>query len=123
MADFDRIEKQIEREAAQDRLEARAEELRAANRPINRGGDTWEDSGDLPLRTLRSVDVFEVSVVAFPAYEDTEAGLRSLEEARAAAENEIKEHNREGWLKRKAIALRERASELKFRKIPGQPEA
>lgn len=39
MADFDRIEKQIEREAAQERLEKRAEELRAANRPINRGGE------------------------------------------------------------------------------------
>lgn len=41
-------------------------------------GQTWEKrSGDVDLRTLRSLDVPELGPVVFPAYEPTTAGVRS----------------------------------------------
>jgi HK97 family phage prohead protease len=43
---------------------------------------SWDETGDTPLRTIEAVDLFEVSVVAFPAYDDTSIGMRSLEMAR-----------------------------------------
>ena len=42
----------------------------------------WDESGETPLRTIREVELFEVSVVTFPAYADTEVALRSLEDTR-----------------------------------------
>jgi HK97 family phage prohead protease len=45
--------------------------------------DEWDETGDTPLRTIHSVELFEVSAVAFPAYDDTSIGLRSLDAARA----------------------------------------
>lgn len=42
----------------------------------------WDESGEIPLRTIREVELFEVSVVTFPAYTDTEAALRCLRDAR-----------------------------------------
>ena len=44
--------------------------------------DEWDETGDMPIRTIRAVELFEVSAVAFPAYGDTSIALRSLEEAR-----------------------------------------
>jgi HK97 family phage prohead protease len=49
--------------------------------------ETWDDSGEAPLRTLVEVGLFDVSVVTYPAYEDTEAeasGKRSFDLWRAA---------------------------------------
>lgn len=46
--------------------------------------ETWTDeSGNVALREIRDVDLFDVSVVTFPAYDGTEIGLRSLEAHRA----------------------------------------
>ncbi|MBY5614100.1 HK97 family phage prohead protease [Rhizobium leguminosarum] len=45
--------------------------------------ETWDETGDVPVRTIQAVELFEVSAVAWPAYEDTTIGLRSLEAARA----------------------------------------
>lgn len=42
----------------------------------------WDDTGDVPVRTIEECKVYEVSVVAFPAYEDTTIAMRSLEEIR-----------------------------------------
>src|SRR5690606_23636899 len=42
----------------------------------------WDDTGDMPTRTILAVDLREVSAVAFPAYDDTSIALRSLESAR-----------------------------------------
>jgi hypothetical protein len=42
----------------------------------------WDETGNTPLRTIRGVELFEVSVVTFPAYADTEVALRSLEQSR-----------------------------------------
>ena len=45
---------------------------------VPRGGDTWSDDGR--ERTLRQVELFEVSVVTgFPAYDQTSAAVRSLD--------------------------------------------
>lgn len=60
--------------------------------------DTWDETGDMPLRTIQAVDLFEVSAVAFPAYDDTTLALRSLE----ASRKEIKLINRIGYYYRKA---------------------
>lgn len=42
----------------------------------------WDDTQDPPLRTIREVELFDVSIVTNPAYEGTEIGLRSLAAAR-----------------------------------------
>lgn len=44
--------------------------------------DEWDESGDIPARTIHKVELFEVSAVAFPAYDDTSIAMRSLDEAR-----------------------------------------
>jgi len=42
----------------------------------------WDDSGDVPLRTIKRASLFDVSVVTTPAYEGTDIGLRSLDAMR-----------------------------------------
>lgn len=64
--------------------------------------DEWDEAGDTPLRTIRGVELYEVSAVAFPAYADTEIALRSLDAARKDASSDKKAHNQIGYLKRKA---------------------
>jgi len=46
----------------------------------------WDESGDMPVRTILGVDLFEVSAVAFPAYDDTSLAMRSLEAIRTDGE-------------------------------------
>lgn len=47
--------------------------------------DDWiNDSGGEAVRELREVDVFDVSVVTYPAYPDTEVALRSFESFKCA---------------------------------------
>ncbi|MBC7149008.1 MAG: HK97 family phage prohead protease [Rhizobium sp.] len=45
--------------------------------------DTWDETVDPPLRTIQAVELMEVSACAFPAYDDTEIGKRSLDEWRS----------------------------------------
>lgn len=47
--------------------------------------DRWETQSKEEIRTLMEVRLFDVSPVTFPAYADTEVGLRSLEEYRKTA--------------------------------------
>ncbi len=43
--------------------------------------ETWDYNTDPVLRTVNEVELFEVSIVSLPAYEDTEATLaRSKQE-------------------------------------------
>ena len=43
--------------------------------------ETWDYNTDPVLRTVNEVDLFEVSIVSLPAYQDTEAALaRSKQE-------------------------------------------
>lgn len=51
--------------------------------------ETWDETGAMPMRTIMAVDLCEVSVVAFPAYDDTSIAMRSLD----ASRNEKKKHN------------------------------
>ena len=43
----------------------------------------WDESGDMPVRTIKRATLYDVSVVTTPAYEGTEIALRSLEQSRA----------------------------------------
>jgi len=44
--------------------------------------EEWDDSGDTPLRTIKKAELRDVSIVTFPAYSDTNIGLRSLDSVR-----------------------------------------
>jgi HK97 family phage prohead protease len=39
----------------------------------------WDDSQEIPVRTIKKASLYDVSIVTFPAYGDTDIGLRSLE--------------------------------------------
>lgn len=53
---------------------------------VGPGGDSWDFSKPVPLRTLRDIDqVLDVGPVVFPAYRDTSVAMRSLSEARERA--------------------------------------
>lgn len=41
----------------------------------------WDESGDIPVRTVKEARLHDVSIVTTPAYDGTEIGLRSLEAA------------------------------------------
>lgn len=49
--------------------------------------DEWSLIDGKDVRTLKKVQLFDVSAVVFPAYPDTEVGLRSLEEYRKTQSN------------------------------------
>lgn len=76
--------------------------------------DTWDETGNIPLRTIQAVDLFEVSAVAFPAYDDTSLALRSLETAKEARKVIADQNARRAEAR---IAYRKASSEQKFRKI------
>jgi HK97 family phage prohead protease len=57
--------------------------------------EEWDDGGDrLPLRTITDVDIFELTLTAFPAYESTSASLRSDNAAAARRRCEAKMRKR-----------------------------
>ena len=51
--------------------------------------DSW--NSDMTQRTLKSVKLFEASIVAFPAYAETEAMVRSLDKAATRANVDVDE--------------------------------
>lgn len=51
---------------------------------VRKNGSKWEQEGDTMVRTLLDVDLFDVSVVTFPAYPDTAVALRSLRDFRTS---------------------------------------
>lgn len=71
--------------------------------------EEWDDSGDIPARTIKRARLDDVSIVTRPAYDTTEIGLRSLEQHR-------KEHNFN------AVRRRKMAMELKLRDLPEMAE-
>lgn len=42
----------------------------------------WDDSGEMPLRTIKRASLADVSIVTTPAYQGTEIALRSLQSSR-----------------------------------------
>jgi HK97 family phage prohead protease len=76
--------------------------------------DTWDETGDMPVRTIQAVDLYEVSAVAFPAYDDTSIGLRSLDDSREA-KKAIGKRNSDAAQRR--IAARKAETEMRLRGI------
>lgn len=62
----------------------------------------WDESGDLPVRTIRKASLFDVSIVTTPAYDGTDIGLRSLERFRKDRRAENYRHARARVLARQA---------------------
>jgi HK97 family phage prohead protease len=46
--------------------------------------ENWSETRGLPLRTLTEIELVEVTLTGFPAYEETSAALRSLERWRGS---------------------------------------
>lgn len=42
----------------------------------------WDESGDIPVRTIRKASLYDVSIVTTPAYDGTSIALRSLDQHR-----------------------------------------
>ena len=68
-----------------------------------------DESGDIPKRTVIEAELYEITYTAFPAYPDTEVGMRSLEHARREQRN----HNKSAALAR--IAMRQAQAERKHK--------
>jgi phage head maturation protease len=51
--------------------------------------DEWQTIGGRTIRTLLDVQLLDVSPVTFPAYPDTDVGVRSLEEIAAEGRTRI----------------------------------
>lgn len=75
----------------------------------------WDETVEPPRRTIQAVSLVEVSAVAFPAYDDTTIGKRSLEAAKAEAETERRKRN--GAASARRVAARRAAQDHKFRGI------
>jgi HK97 family phage prohead protease len=75
--------------------------------------DEWDETGDTPLRTIHAIELFEVSAVAFPAYDGTELALRSRDKAK----EETDQAERNAAQAKARIAARKAESEQKFRGI------
>jgi HK97 family phage prohead protease len=72
---------------------------------------SWDETGDVPKRTIEAVELHEVSIVAFPAYDDTSIAMRSLDEAR----KDRSTHNHIAAMRR--IGARKAAMEARIRGI------
>ena len=53
---------------------------------------TWDETVEPPKRTIEEVELYEVTITAFPQYPETEIGMRSLEHFR----DERRQHDRTG---------------------------
>jgi uncharacterized protein len=82
--------------------------------------ETWDETGAVPVRTIEKLNLIEVSAVAWPAYDDTTIGLRSLEAARAEGgdrEDAEKRKAENAAAARRRIAEREARQEQTIRGI------
>lgn len=62
----------------------------------------WDETGDMPVRTIRKAALYDVSIVTTPAYDGTEIGLRCLEQSRRDKRAENYRHARARVLARQA---------------------
>jgi HK97 family phage prohead protease len=75
------------------------------------GIQTWDETGKMPLRTIDKIgELWDVSVVTYPAYPDTEAAARSLAAVR-------KERQRQNFNNAAARLKRKAMQDHKFRSI------
>ncbi|TPM58986.1 HK97 family phage prohead protease [Mesorhizobium sp. B2-2-4] len=80
----------------------------------------WDDTGDLPKRTVIEAELYEVTATANPAYPDTTLAARSLEAARQEAEQHKKDAERraaDAAAAKRRIAEREAQQEQRIRGI------
>lgn len=80
----------------------------------------WDESGDMPKRTVIEAELFEVTATANPAYPGTSLATRSLERAREEAERLRIEGERraaDASAARRRIAEREARQEQRIRGI------
>ena len=68
--------------------------------------DAWDYSGDVAERSLKDVDLSDVSVVTYPAYPDTSVAVRSLTAWKEAREPETEDAPIRETLKRQ-LRMRE----------------
>lgn len=85
----------------------------------------WDDTGDLPHRTIIEAELFEVTATPIPAYDSTSLGKRSLDEWRqeadaARAEEQRKQENAAAAARR--VAEKRAAFEQKIRGIRTSPD-
>ncbi|MED3549966.1 HK97 family phage prohead protease [Cytobacillus praedii] len=57
---------------------------------IDNGKETWDYSVEPALRTIHEVELYEISVVSIPAYDDTEASLVRSKEIDRSVEQRFK---------------------------------
>jgi uncharacterized protein len=57
---------------------------------VDNGRETWDYSVEPALRTLHEVELYEISIVSLPAYEDTEAALVRSKEIDHSVEKRVK---------------------------------
>jgi HK97 family phage prohead protease len=82
--------------------------------------EEWDETVSPNRRTILAVELHEVSAVAFPAYDDTSIGQRSLDAFRAEAERAKTDEHRRAENKAAAerrIAGKRAAMEQKFRRM------
>jgi len=85
----------------------------------------WDDTGDLPHRTILEAELFEVTATPIPAYDSTSLGKRSLDEWRqeaeaTKAEEQRKQENAAAAARR--VAEKRAAFEQKIRGIRTSPD-
>lgn len=51
--------------------------------------EEWDESGDIPHRTIKKARLLDVAIVTYPAYDETEIGLRCLQEHREAQKPDV----------------------------------
>ena len=79
---------------------------------------SWDETIDPPVRTIHAVDLREVTATAFPAYDDTTIGKRSLEAARAEADlSDVQNRRQNAVAAIRRIAERKAATEQRIRGI------
>lgn len=78
----------------------------------------WDDTGEMPHRTILEAELYEVTATPIPAYEDTTIGLRSLEAARAEGVGEqsrAEKRASDAVAAARRVATKRAAMEQKFR--------
>jgi len=80
----------------------------------------WDESGEIPHRTVIEADLYEVTATPIPAYPDTSLAKRSLEAARAEADagKDAERRAADAAAAKRRIAERKARQEQQFRGIP-----
>lgn len=91
--------------------------------------DEWEEKKNESIRTLKEVELVDVSPVTYPAYTDTTIALRSLEEWREIQEPEptketleVEQETDEGETSKATALARKRLLDLRLRNMEEQSD-